>query len=229
VSEFDRYSKSYADVVADSISFAGQKHDFFTRAKARVLVDVARTCLGDPSRLRALDVGCGVGLTDELLAPQFGELSGVDLAAEAVAEAARRNPDVAYAAYAGDRLPHDDAAFDFTFAVCVAHHVPPAERPRFASELRRVTRPGGVVALAEHNPFNPLTRLAVARCEFDEDAVLLTRRTGMRLLRAAGLDGVASRYLLFFPWEHRALERAERALVRVPLGAQYVVAGRRPG
>ena len=39
--------------------------------------------------------------------------------------------------------------------------------------MRRVVRPGGLLCIIEHNPFNPLTRLAVVRCEFDRDAVLL--------------------------------------------------------
>jgi hypothetical protein len=30
--------------------------------------------------------------------------------------------------------------------------------------LVRVVRPGGVAAIVEHNPLNPLTRLVVARC-----------------------------------------------------------------
>jgi hypothetical protein len=88
-------------------------------------------------------------------------------------------------------------------------------------------RPGGVGGLAEHNPFNPLTRLAVHRCEFDEDAVLLTRRTADRLLRDAGLTPLAARYILFFPWENELLDRVEARLRRLPLGAQYVAAARR--
>ena len=43
----------------------------------------------------------------------------------------------------------------------------------FVADMVRVTRPGGLVCVIEHNPLNPLTRLAVNRCPFDADAVLL--------------------------------------------------------
>ena len=90
-----------------------------------------------------------------------------------------------------------------------------------------MTRPGGVLAVIEHNPLNPLTRLAVSRCEFDDDAVLLGRRRTERLLRAARLElHPPSRYIAFFPWRNALLAKTERALRRIPLGAQYVVTGR---
>jgi hypothetical protein len=90
-----------------------------------------------------------------------------------------------------------------------------------------VTRSGGLVAIFEHNPWNPLTRRAVAGCEFDEDVVLLTRREGGRLLRGSGLAAVEGSYILFFTRESTLLSRIERRLARIPLGAQYVVSGRR--
>ena len=57
-----------------------------------------------------LDVGCGVGATDELLAPHVGALHGVDPAAEAIERATAAEPTVTYQAYDGKALPYDDAA-----------------------------------------------------------------------------------------------------------------------
>jgi hypothetical protein len=56
------------------------------------------------------------------------------------------------------------------------------------AEMARVTRPGGMVAIIEHNPLNPVTRHIVSRCPFDRDAVLLRCGTGARLLAGAGLE-----------------------------------------
>ena len=53
--------------------------------------------------------------------------------------------------------------------------------------MARVLRPGGIAAIFEHNPLNPLTRRVVSNCVFDEDAVLLRRRRARGLLRQAGL------------------------------------------
>ena len=227
--KFDRYSTSYEDAVRRSIGFVGQDVDFFTENKADHLVEIARRSVGDPANLRALDVGCGVGLTDRLLAGRFGALEGVDVSEEAVDRARRENPDVTYRSYDGDDLPYADAEFDVAFAICVMHHVPPERWEAFSHELARVVRPGGITVVFEHNPLNPLTRLAVARCEFDDDAVLLTMRRSRDLLRRAALREVESAYILFFPWRGATFRRGERRLRRVPLGAQYYVAGRRDG
>ena len=221
--EFDPYAESYKEVVERSIGFSGQDQDFFLEAKARALVDVVRRRLGDPASMRALDVGCGTGLMDRHLY-DFGSLTGVDPSTRMIEAARRTNPGVEYGVADGTELPFEDGSFDLAFAVCVLHHVLPPTRPAFVAELARVTRPGGLAVIVEHNPLNPLTRLAVARCEFDEDAILLGRREARSRLRAAGTRPVEERYFLFFPWRSSLLARAERALAPLPLGAQYYVA-----
>jgi hypothetical protein len=89
----------------------------------------------------------------------------------------------------------------------------------------RVTDQQGLVAILEHNPLNPLTRLVVARCAFDEGVDLLSTRDSVRLLSAAGVKTTKTRYLGFFPWRGGLLRRAEHALAFLPLGAQYMVLG----
>ena len=89
--------------------------------------------------------------------------------------------------------------------------------------MARVTKPDGLVAVFEHNPLNPLTRRVVRSCAFDEGVELIGRRELEQLFRAASLTVADSEYLLFFPWRAEAVERR---LTWLPLGAQYVVAGR---
>ena len=45
------------------------------------------------------------------------------------------------------------------------------------------------------------------------------------MLRAAGFLPAESRYVACFPWRGRGFRAIERVLARLPLGAQYVVAG----
>ena len=221
---FDRFENRYEELVEQSIGFCGREHDFYLRAKASSLLDLARRRLGGPSSVRALDVGCGTGLLHRHLAG-LAELQGVDLSQPMIATARRRNPDVPYTVAEATDLPFEQGRFELTFAVCLVHHVAPPLRARLVAELRRVTRPGGLVTIFEHNPLNPLTRLTVSRCAFDEDAVLMGRREAARLLRSSGLTIAEQRYILFFPWRSRALRRAERLLAQAPIGAQYYVAG----
>jgi SAM-dependent methyltransferase len=223
--EFDRYARSYDDLVERSISFCPQDRDFFLEARARRLLELARG-LGEPERLRALDVGCGEGRFDRHLGT-LRRLEGVDVSEAMIEEARAANPSVRYSVADGTRLPHDDSSFDLVFTSCVLHHVPPPERPEFCAELARVVRPGGLVVVFEHNPLNPLTRLAVHRCPFDEDAVLLRRAETNKRLETAGLDTVRSEYLLIFPFRWAPLAKVEHALGQVPLGAQYYVAAQR--
>jgi SAM-dependent methyltransferase len=219
--EFDRFDQTYEAELDDAISFAGQEHEFYVEAKARRLLELARRRLG-PRPLRVLDVGCGVGLTDGPLLPHVESLEGVDVSPGMIERAQKANPAAGYRVYDGRRLPFDDATFDVSFAICVLHHVDPADRRPLVAELGRVTRPDGLVAVFEHNPLNPLTRRVVRNCAFDEGVVLIGRGELVRLFRAAGLRVEDREYLLFFPWRADALERR---LTRLPLGAQYVVTG----
>ena len=225
---FDHYTDSYRDAVEESIAFAGGDAARYVGAKARMLVELAGRRIGAPGRLGVLDVGCGPGETDVFLEGRFGSLSGVDLSAGMVERAASRNPWASYSSYGpGEPLPYEEASFDLSFAICVLHHVPPAEREAFVEEMRRVTRPGGLVAIFEHNPLNPLTRKAVRDCPFDEDAILLTRGEARRRLAEAGLAEVEAPYIVFFPREGDLRSRVERRLGWLPLGAQYYVASSR--
>jgi SAM-dependent methyltransferase len=227
VTGFDRDRASYEAAVERAISFSGADHQFFIEAKAERLLELAARRIGSPERLNALDVGCGAGLTDRFLTGRFGDLAGTDVSQTLLQSARAENPSVRYELAEPERLPFADASFDLSFAICVLHHVEVPDRARFVTEMRRVTRPGGLVVVFEHNPWNPLTRVVVRNCEFDDGVELIGRRELSSLLRDAGLPPVESSYLLFFPWRSRVLRRAERGLDRVPFGAQYVVAGRR--
>ena len=132
--EFDRYSESYRDAVEESISFVDVDLDFFTRAKAEALLELVSDRLGPPEQLAMLDVGCGPGETDRFLDGRVGRLAGIDIAPAMLEQARSRNPSVEYRGFApGEAIPFDDGEFDVCFAVCVLHHVAPAERRRTCS------------------------------------------------------------------------------------------------
>jgi ubiquinone/menaquinone biosynthesis C-methylase UbiE len=222
---FDKYDKSYRAVVQSSIDFSGLPHSFFTAAKANALRELAATRLSGMNDLHMLDVGCGIGEFHPFVRGVFGRICGADVSTASIAQARIRNPGVEYEAYAGDVLPYDSAAFDLSIAICVLHHVLPSQWASFLREMRRVVRPGGLVCLIEHNPLNPLTRLAVARCEFDRDAVLLRAGRMRALLADAGLRDVQSHHFLLLPSAAPLAQRIERRLGRIPLGAQYIASG----
>ena len=221
---FDSYRSNYRDVVQSSIDFSGLPHSFFMRAKADLLRDLIARRLG-AEKPAMLDVGCGVGSFHPLLRGMVGRLCGIDVSSASIAQARADNRDVDYRAYDGRSFPFEDAGFDLVTAICVLHHVAPAQWTHFISEMRRVVRPGGLICVIEHNPLNPLTRLAVARCEFDRDAVLLGAGKARRLMAAGGLREIGARYFVLLPWEAKSARRIEGALSSMPLGAQYAAFG----
>lgn len=131
--------------------------------------------------------------------------------------------------YDGHRLPANDESVDMAMAICVFHHVPPAEWQNLAVEMLRVLRPGGVAMVIEHNPWNPVTRRIVNTCPIDRDAVLLSRPKTRALFRDAGAQDVVARSILSIPPKTDFLMRIDAVFGLLPLGAQYYCIIRRSG
>jgi len=226
----EAYPDRYREDINRSIGFAGVDVDFFTRGKADSIVDMLdRFAPMRAAGASCLDIGCGIGILHPLFRPSVAKLAGTDVSVEAIETARAANPTVDYRSYEGTTLPYADASFDFSSTVCVMHHVPPAQWPAFVAEAWRVTRAGGLFAVYEHNPINPLTKVAVWRCPFDHDAVLLRAGRVIDLLEAQGFEILAKEYLFFVPADAKWARRTDRALAWLPLGAQYVVCARKPG
>lgn len=223
--EFDRIESQYEAIVERSIDFSGLKHDFFMEAKADLLGRIAEAHFPRGKDLALLDVGCGVGRLHPHLEGRFASIDGCDVSEKSVDRARRDNSFASYAVSSETELPYATGQFDIALTVCVMHHVPPAQWVSFLTEMRRVVRPGGIAVVIEHNPFNPLTRLAVARCPFDKDAVLLTPGRSRALLREAGFDRPETRNFLFLPTAAPLARRVEHRLGWLPLGAQYAAIG----
>jgi ubiquinone/menaquinone biosynthesis C-methylase UbiE len=102
---------------------------------------------------RALDIGCGPGLTTEALALSVGSqgyVLGLDIAPPMLDIAKRRCaslPQVAFGMADVIRLPYDDASFDIALASQVYEYVEQVDQA--LKELARVIRPGGRVVLVD--------------------------------------------------------------------------------
>jgi ubiquinone/menaquinone biosynthesis C-methylase UbiE len=221
--DFDVYAKGYADTVNASVRFVGKDVEFFARSKARGLLRTVRQLKRPLEEVRALDVGCGTGITDSLLLPHLGSLDGVDVSTEMVDQAASRNPRGSYRVYDGIRLPFASRSFQLVFAACVLHHVAPKAWDLFLAELRRVTASPGATVVIEHNPLNPLTRRAVRACPFDEDAILAWPRQVTSAFRRMGVQTLDRRFVTFFPVDRPLARWVEGRIGWLPAGGQYVV------
>jgi len=224
--DFDKFSGSYEQDIAESTGFTGQTPDFYRRIKVDHIREILRRRFESLENLRVLDVGCGVGLTDELLKAELPILAGVDVSSRSLDEARCRNPELSYNWSDGKTLPYPDRSFDMLFAICVWHHVPPEGWDNFVQEMLRVLVPSGILLVFEHNPWNPFTRAAVSRCAFDCDATLLSAPMAKRKLIRAGFRHESTDFILFTPLESQFLRRIERRILRkIPIGAQYALLG----
>ena len=145
----------------------------------------------------ALDLGCGDGrLSAELKARQ---LTAADVSAVALERARGRLPEARLVELEPDApLPLADNSFDLVLSSETIEHVRDVQH--FLSEVRRVLRPGGELALttpaarpldAPEDPLSPhlhrFTRRTLIRAlsELGFEVVSLRRRAGTLLARAS--------------------------------------------
>jgi 2-polyprenyl-3-methyl-5-hydroxy-6-metoxy-1,4-benzoquinol methylase len=170
-----------------------------------------------PAGARVLDVGCGEGRFTEALAEHGARVVGVDVAEEPLrrARARRLELELLRVAPAGP-WPLEDASFDVVWAGEVIEHV--ADTAGWLSEVRRVLRSGGALALSTP-AHERLTRLRLGLSErafaahFDPRADHLhfyTRRALVRLLADFGFEAIATRTCGGVPGARRVLLASAR-------------------
>ena len=159
------------------------------------LADLAGVAPGQ----RVLDVGCGPGALTAVLVDRVGagNVTAVDPSESFVAAAASRFPGVEVRVGSAEALPFDDDAFDAAIAQLVVHFM--TDPVAGLREMRRVTRPDGVVAACvwDHaGGRGPLGTFWRAAAELDPTVVDESDLPGAReghlaqLFEAAGLTEV---------------------------------------
>ena len=220
--EFDAVADSYHALHADSVRASGEDPSYFARYKHDVLARHFPVLASGP----ILDFGCGIGNLSERLAETFANVHGFDPSAKSVAVAKRRVPQ---GTFVTDPTLLEAATYKLVILANVLHHVPAPDRLPVMESVAHLLRPGGHVAIFEHNPINPLTMKAVRECPFDDGVQLLKAGDVRALLRATAFSSIASRYIVFFPRLLAVLRPLEPHLGWLWLGAQHVTFGVRPG
>jgi ubiquinone/menaquinone biosynthesis C-methylase UbiE len=110
--------------------------------------------LAIPSGAKVLDVACGTGNLAIPLARRGAVVTGVDIATNLLAQARERaaaeNLTATFDEGDAEALPYGDASFDVVVTMFGAMFAP---RPELvASELARVLKPAGLLAMANWNP-----------------------------------------------------------------------------
>ncbi|MGH2445212.1 MAG: class I SAM-dependent methyltransferase [Candidatus Limnocylindria bacterium] len=191
---YDRFMGRYSRLLAPQMAhFAGVTHG---------------------SSQQALDVGCGPGaLTAELVSRLGAEaVSAVDPSTPFVEAARARHPGVTVLQASAEQLPFDDGSFDASLAQLVVHFM--SDPVAGLAEMRRVTRPHGVVAACvwDHaSAQGPLGVFWRAARELDPGVADESQLAGAReghlaeLFESAGLREIGQA-TLSVSLEHRSFE-----------------------
>ena len=223
--EFDSISADYRQQHAQSIGFISKDLDYFAEYKVKELKRICQDVNLDPHSI--LDFGAGIGNSLKPLRVAFPRagLRCLDVSADSLKLCEQQGvSNMTTHVYDGKSLPFEDGTVDVAFTACVFHHIPAEDHIELLAEIRRCMTADGRFMLFEHNP---LTRLAVKRCPFDENAVLITAGEMKRRFEAAGFTKVTHRYHVFFPEKFSALRTIESALTWLPLGGQYSLEAQR--
>jgi SAM-dependent methyltransferase len=223
---FDEVAERYDQELNRGISLSGESSEYFVDGRVQWLKSVVERL--DLTAPRLLDFGCGVGNAGHKLLQELRgqSLVGFDLSTASVRQARLRWP-ASNLSWTSEPADLELEAFDIVYTSGVFHHIPVEARQHELQRIYQSLRPGGVFALFENNPWNPGTRWVMSRIPFDQDAVTLTPYETRRRMAEAGFQIEQTRYLFFFPRSLRIFRRLENRLARIPLGAQYVVLGRK--
>lgn len=228
--EFDRFAENYREIHTKNIQgISGADSDYFGKYKVEI---VKKEWGGVERQCSILDLGCGDGMNAVHFERYFTEMEyfGIDISEESIRQAAKlEKQNIHFACYNGTKIPYQDGCFDVILIACVLHHVPQAEQIGLLRECRRVLKKNGAVYIFEHNPWNPVTRKIVDQCVFDQDAVLISKRTMYQMLRQAGFEKIKAAYTIFFPRKGilKKLAGLETWLGWLPLGGQYYTAAKK--
>lgn len=106
-----------------------------------------------PPGTTVLDVGCGIGGSSRILARDYGfDVTGITISPQQVKRAQELTPDGVTARFRVDdalNLSFPDASFDVVWSVEAGPHMP--DKARYAQEMVRVLKPGGILVVADWN------------------------------------------------------------------------------
>lgn len=218
---------SYDEDLNRGLNLSGENKAFFAHGRLAWLARRLESS-GTASPRTILDYGCGGGDTTVLLAQRWPQarVVGVDTSESLLAVATRGSRLDRCEFHLLDQVP-ESLRFDLVYCNGVFHHIPVAERPQALAWIRSRMVPGGMFALWENNSWNLGARWVMSRIPFDRDAVMLSPTGAKRMLARVGFVGQSLDFAFVFPKCLSWARPFERALCKLPFGAQFQVVCRR--
>jgi SAM-dependent methyltransferase len=110
---------------------------------ASLAVELGNLC---ELKYHAVDIGCGTGQLSVLLASQFEKVTALDPSTSQIASA-EQHEGVEYSVQSAEDTQVEDASADLVVAAQAAHWF---DLDKFYTEVKRITRPNGILALISY-------------------------------------------------------------------------------
>ena len=222
MSEFDKASSKYEEILNRGISLSGENSEYFAFNRVN---HIARLHANNNAKSRILmDFGCGTGGSVRYLLDAFTpkKLFAVDVSKKSLNVLKGKFKDQNVITQSPFSL-ESNINCDLCFCNGVFHHILPIDRLKNAKIIYDSLDVGGYFYFWENNPWNPATHLVMSRITFDRDAVKVLPHQAVRLLKNVGFKVKLIRYFFIFPKFLKFLRPTERFFQKFPLGCQYLI------
>lgn len=106
---------------------------------------------------KVLDLCCGSGQATQILVQYFQDVTGLDASPLSLKRAQQNVPQAKYVEALAEQMPFPDNQFDLVHTSVAFHEMTPSQLKQIVSEVYRVLKPSGVLALIDfHAPINRL-------------------------------------------------------------------------
>lgn len=242
------YSDSGEDwfIRPDTVSDIGQEyekksvkdHKYFVGVKSRHFLRMIKKLQNGTQDFTCIDLGCGTAETTEYFQDKFKYTIGCDYSFGMLNFAAKKNLKHTYLINSiSEVLPFKDKSVNVAVLFNMLHHIDSKEKLiQTLTEVHRVLKHRGMIAIYEMNPLNPLTRYVVNTNEIDSAVNLDGYRKSLypttfytwetrSIINRCGFKIRRQEYLAFFPKFLSFLLPLERCMAKIPIGGLYSIFG----
>lgn len=231
-------NKESVDIGFDYEAKLLKNHKYYVKVKSLHLLRKVEELYGNTKNLICIDLGCGPAETTEYFQDRFSHIFACDYSPGMIEYAAKKNlKNVTFKLCQSENLPFDANSVDAIFMYGLTHHIDSGEKIiQTFNEANRILKKGGMVAVYDFNPFNPLSRYIVKTSQIDGGVKLDGYKKSLfpttffsweliSILKKAGFKIAKHEYLIFLPKMFSALLPLERFLAKVPFGGMYSIIG----
>ena len=222
MSEFDKVSANYEEILDRGLSLSGENSEYFAHKRvehtAKLQADI------NAKSETIMDYGCGTGGSIRHLLEIFSpeRLIAVDISKKSLGILKTRYDSQQVITKSILSL-EPESNCDLCFCNGVFHHILPKDRENAVKIIYDSLKYKGIFYFWENNPWNPATHWVMSRIPFDRNATKIFPNQAVNLLQKVGFEIKLIHYMFIFPRFLKILRPIERFTLRFPFGCQYLV------